>query len=225
MNINLSNRLETIKRFVPPQCIPADVGADHGYLICSLLIDNIVELGYAVENKKGPFTHLCETIKLYSLENKVYPLFSSGIRDLPDNVNTLILAGMGSESIIEILNARKDFLSHIDMIICDSHTNLFYLRSEMQKLGFYVKNEEIIQEKNIYYEIVVFIKDSTLNYSLTELKYGPILLKNKSKVYIKKYNEYLTKLESILNKNISSNRKEDILKEIKEIKEVIFQSL
>ena len=225
MNISLSNRLETIKKLVPNKCVPADIGADHGYLICSLIIDGIVESGYAVENKKGPFTHLNETISLYSLNDKVYPLFSSGIRDLPDNVNTLIIAGMGSENIIKILNERKDFLNHIDTIICDSHTNLFFLRNEMQKLGFFIKNEEIIKEKNIYYEIILFTRNTTIDYSSIELKYGPILLRHKPEIFIEKYSVYFAKLESILNKKISSQRKEDILKEMKEIKEIIFQNL
>ena len=86
MNIGLSNRLETIKKLVPNKCVPADIGADHGYLICSLIIDGIVESGYAVENKKGPFTHLNETINLYSLNDKVYPLFSSA-REALDNLD------------------------------------------------------------------------------------------------------------------------------------------
>ena len=120
---------------------------------------------------------------------------------------------------------EKIFLNHIDTIICDSHTNLFFLRNEMQKLGFFVKNEKIIKEKNIYYEIILFTRDSSVNYSSLELKYGPILLKQKSEIFIEKYNVYLTKLESIINKNISSKRKEDILEEMKEIKEIIFQNL
>ncbi len=129
------------------------------------------------------------------------------------------------ENIIKILNERKDFLNHIDTIICDSHTNLFFLRNEMQKLGFSVKNEEIIKEKNIYYEIILFTRNTTIDYSSIELKYGPILLKHKPEIFIEKYNVYFAKLESILNKKISSQRKEDILKEMKEIKEIIFQNL
>ena len=95
----------------------------------------------------------------------------------------------------------------------------------MQKLGFFVKNEEIIKEKNIYYEIILFTRNTTIDYSSIELKYGPILLKHKPEIFIEKYSVSFTKLESILNKKISSQRKEDILKEMKEIKEIIFQNL
>ena len=49
MDIVLSKRLSTIASLVEKDSIVADIGADHGYLICSLVKNNIIKKGYAVD--------------------------------------------------------------------------------------------------------------------------------------------------------------------------------
>ena len=222
MDIVLSKRLSTIASLVEKDSIVADIGADHGYLICSLVKNNIIKKGYAVENKKGPYKHLCETITKNRLNDDIVTYFDSGILPLNDEVNTLVLAGMGSENIIDILSKRLDYVSNnINHIICDSHTNQYFLRQQMSQLGFKIEKEIILKEGNIFYEIISFKKDQIEKYSYLELKYGPILMKNKSDIFFEKYRLLINKYNDLLTKDLSLVRKEEIINELKEIKSII----
>ena len=80
--IILSERLSTIYKMVPKGVV-ADIGADHGKLIIALFEGGIISHGYAVENKKGPYTRLVKALTDRGLEEDIVPLFSDGIRDLP----------------------------------------------------------------------------------------------------------------------------------------------
>ncbi len=208
--IKLSKRLNTIKNMVVKSTSAADIGADHGYLITTLILDEIIKKGYAVENKKGPYNHLCETLKQNHIEDKVITYLGNGILPLKDNVDTLILAGMGTNNIISILNNRLEYLNNIKYIVCDSHTNLYELRSEMLKLGFIIDDEDIVYEKNIFYETIRFIKGQK-KYSEHELKYGPCLLTKKSNIFKLKYEQKLNKIDEVLKLNISKEKEKELL--------------
>ena len=103
--MKLSKRLQTIYDMVP-KGLAADVGADHGKLVISLFKNGIIEKGYAIENKQGPYQRLVQAIKEEGVIDNIIPLLSDGIRDIPDYVHTVIIAGMGGDNILKILKTK-----------------------------------------------------------------------------------------------------------------------
>ena len=109
----------------------------------------------------------------------------------------------------------------------------------MHKTKLNISNELVTQftdyiiqykkEAKDYYKKLTDYNDK--NYTLTLLSIFRDAVNSQNRFidkvnrFIEKYSVYFAKLESILNKKISSQRKEDILKEMKEIKEIIFQNL
>ena len=87
--IHLSKRLSTIYHLTPND-IAIDVGADHGQLIISLVENNVIERGYGVENKKGPYERMVKAINASKSKNKIIPILASGISKMPDEVKTII---------------------------------------------------------------------------------------------------------------------------------------
>ena len=103
--IKLSKRLKIIHDMVPKSVV-ADIGSDHGKLMIALVQSGIITKGYAVENKEGPFERLRSNLIRYKVHDKITPLFSDGIKDLPRDTQTIVIAGMGGTNIVNILKAH-----------------------------------------------------------------------------------------------------------------------
>ena len=218
--IHLSKRLSSIYHLTPND-VAIDVGADHGQLIISLVENNVIKYGYAVENKKGPYERMVKAINASKVKDKITPIFASGISKMPNDVKTVIIAGMGGTTIINILKDDIDKLSHVDNILIDSHGAFSFVRKEIVKMGYYIDNETILIEDHIYYEIMRF-KKGLASYSEDEYFFGPILLKEKSEVFVEKWKNRLEEINSLLCKDdVPDSRKEELNKERERILKVI----
>ena len=204
--MKLSLRLETIYKMVP-YSVTADVGSDHGKLMISLFQDGRIPHGYAIENKKGPFTRLTKAIKENGLLDDVVPLFSDGITDLPECVTTIVLAGMGGENIINIISSHVEKLKNVQTIIVDAHNSTPKVRKYITELGYVIADEKMVKEDDIYYEIIKFIKADTAFYSDNDIEFGPILRNEKSATFKEKYQGRIDEIDRILaNKNLPNTR-------------------
>ena len=103
--IKLSERLQIIHDMVPKSVV-ADIGSDHGKLMVALVESKTITKGYAVENKEGPFERLRNNLIRYHVSDKITPLFSDGIKDITRDVSTIVIAGMGGQTIVNILKAK-----------------------------------------------------------------------------------------------------------------------
>ena len=93
--MKISKRLLAIAKMVPTNLPCADIGSDHGLLVKYLLDNQIVPFSYASDNKIGPYNRLKENLASYISSNKVKVDLIDGIKNLPENCLTLIIAGMG----------------------------------------------------------------------------------------------------------------------------------
>ena len=204
--MTLSKRLQAIYEMVP-YSVTADIGSDHGKLMIALFNDGKIPKGYAVENKKGPYDRLVKALKENNIDEDVVPLFSDGISELPVNVGTVVLAGMGGDTILKILLDHIEKLKHVQTIIIDAHTNTPKLRKEISELGFIIADEKMVEEDGIYYEIVKFIRSDVAFYSDKDIEFGPILRMEKSTLFKQKYEARIKEIERLLNnKSLPENK-------------------
>ena len=199
----------------------ADIGADHGYLISYLVENSIINRGYACENKKGPFSRLKENINSLNLENQVQVELSDGISSLPNDINTVIIAGMGGDTVIKIIHDSIEKLLNINCFIISSHTKMFEVRETLTNLGYYIENENACIDEEKFYQVSKFVKGKK-EYSQIELKYGPILLNMKNKDLLS-----TLKLEYLNNEKIKSldaipiDKKKELDEENQQLKQII----
>ena len=206
----------------------ADIGSDHGYLLIELAKRNIGNKLFGVENKAGPFEHLKTNI-VKSLnkneQDKIIISFSSGLEQVGNEYNTIVIAGMGFLTIKSIIESHKKQFGHIifDTFIFDSHTMTAELRHYMHDNGFNIENEVCLYDKKVYYEIILFKKsDELINYNDIDYKYGPILRKNKNDDFIKYYSNQILKLENQLNTiNFDEEKRNNKVKLMNEMKSII----
>ena len=197
--IKLSERLKIIHDMVPKSVV-ADIGSDHGKLMIALVQSGIVRKGFAVENKEGPFERLRSNLIRYHVNEKITPLFSDGIKDITRDVNTIVIAGMGGQTIVRILKAHPEKMIHVQTIIIDAHTAVPYARKEICQMGFAIADEQIVKEDDIFYEIIKFVKAEKAIISDEDLEFGPILRQEKSATFKEKYQNRIYEIDTILAK-------------------------
>ena len=100
----LDARLAAAYDFVRPGHVAADIGCDHGKLSAALAGSGRCPLVLACDLRPGPLEKARVTCAPYG--DKVQCRLGSGLSVLePGEVDDIIIAGMGAETIIEILEA------------------------------------------------------------------------------------------------------------------------
>ena len=156
-----------------------------------------------------------KNINKYHLEDKIKVCLSNGLDNINDEIDTIIISGMGGHTIIDILTNNQEKLNTVNNIIIQSNNDIEYVRRKIVKLGYCISKEELILDKNIYYTVILFTKGKK-KYTNKEYYFGPILLKENSKIFIEKNNKEYTKLVNIKN-NIPKRKLLIRLKILKEL--------
>lgn len=214
----ISKRIKQIKKYIPLNQDVADVGSDHGLLLRLLFDDGFPNKMLGIENKEGPFSNLSKLVKAINAEN-VSCVLSNGIDYLPSNYKTVVIAGMGLDTIKAIINKNKDKIDFISDFIIDCHTSYEKVRPFFVELGYHVAEETIIFEDNIYYEIIHF-KKGPQNYTALELTYGPIILLEKSENFINRNKLLIKKNELICFKRPNSDKLRLKIHELKQVSNI-----
>lgn len=174
----ISYRLERIASHVKSSDNLIDIGCDHALLDIFLIKNNILNKIIVSDIHEGALNAGIKNIKNEKLEKNIETRLGNGLEVLnpKDNINTVLISGMGTTTILDILN--NDYLKNINKLIIQSNNDHTELRTEITKLGYKIIEEEYLVDNKKNYIIVVFEKGQE-NYSKKELRYGPILINDK----------------------------------------------
>lgn len=198
--INISNRLKTVAEFVlddKNSLGVIDVGCDHALLDIYLLENNYNLKIIASDINNGPLEKAKENITKYSLLNKIKLKLADGISQIEKNIDTIVISGMGMDTIVDILEKDKDKLNNVSKLVISSNNKFPILREKIISYGFTIEKEKIIFEDGKFYVIIKFIKGIS-HYSPKELYFGPFLLQNKDEIFYKYFNYLKEEKISIL---------------------------
>lgn len=219
--MNISKRLKAIADLISDGSYIMDVGCDHAYL-CIYLAKEKNCYCIASDINEGPLKQAILNIEKYNVKDRVKVLLQDGIKSVDKDVDTIVISGMGTSTIIDILSGNKENLNNIKNIIISSNNDYYKLRYEMMILGFSIRDEKFIKDRNKYYLIIDFTKGN-IKYSKKELEYGPVLLNGNDSVYKEYLKDYMEKQILIRNnlgfKNILLKFK--LNKKIKEIERLL----
>lgn len=193
--IKISARLKKIAEFIDDNSSIVDIGCDHGlldiYLYQTKKNINII----ASDVNQNALNNAIKNIKKEKLEKKIKTILSNGLDNIDTtNIDTIIISGMGTHTIVGILYNNLSKLKNIKNLIIQSNNDLDFLRYKLKKIGFIITSEQLIEEANIIYTIIKFNKGTKI-YSKKQLFLGPILLKENSSLFQKKNKLELEKLE------------------------------
>lgn len=210
----ISDRLATIAYMIDKNKVVFDVGSDHGQLPCFLVESGIASKAYAGDIAVGPLEHAKETIKKANLQDKVIPVLSDGLAKASDDVDVVVISGMGYHTIIHILESCD--VSAYQYFIIQSNTDVDLLRKYLSDHNYTIEDERIIFD-GFYYQIIKFSADLHDSYSEDEIRFGPILLKKRDHIFLEYLKQRKAKLTEI---NLEAN-KQEILEEIENIDKIL----
>ena len=172
----ISNRLLQIAMLIERNKVVFDVGSDHALLPSFLVENGICDKVYAGEIALGPLENVKQAIKRNGLEGRVIPVFSDGLSKAPDDVDIVVIAGMGFHTIKHVLDSCD--VSRYQYFLVQSNTDVDELRRYISEKGYTIEDERVVYD-GFYYQVIRFSADLHEPYSEMEIKYGPILLKRR----------------------------------------------
>lgn len=160
-----SKRLLAIASFIEKNDSVLDLGCDHGYLAIYLKKNNLCKNVIASDISSNALDIAKNNIKKYQVDIKTY--LSDGLNNIKDFYDTIVIAGMGTHSIIKILNDKE----LPPKIILASNNDYPLLRKFMNSIGYYLEKELVVLEKDKYYIVMLYIiKEKKLK--KTEILFG-----------------------------------------------------
>ncbi len=210
--MKINNRLKLVGDYVDKGSVPLDIGCDHAKLSIYLLKEKNFPFVYASDNKIGPLNQAKENVNYYNLADKIELIKADGLNSLNDKIDTITVTGMGGLTINKMFLENKNKLTNIKTIILSPNNFIKEVRETINKLGYYLKDEELVEESNKLYHILVFSKGNK-TYSDKELYLGPILMTKNNEIIKKFYKSELTNINNLLlNNKISIDKKEKLIR-------------
>lgn len=132
-----------------------DIGTDHAYLPVYLVENHICEKAVAGDIADGPLEAARATVEKSGLEDKITVVKSNGLKDIPqhDEISDVVIAGMGAETISEIIGCA-DWLKSGVNIILQPMTKVPFLRRWLYDNGFEIVKEEAVYEGEFIYTVM-----------------------------------------------------------------------
>lgn len=222
--MQISDRLKTIADCVNRGNIVADIGCDHGLTSIYLIDNNIAAYVYAMDINDGPLKSAKANIRHYGFESNIELRISDGIKalDASDNVQTILISGMGGQLVIDILkelNNKPDVEKNLNQLVLSPQSDLHKVRQYLITSGYNIYNEIIIFDGGKYYNVICATPGKVQKYKTYEYKYGKILIEKRDAVFyeylqneLKKKNNILLKIQTVSD---SSERINETAKELK----------
>ena len=187
------NRIEALYSFIDINDKVVDVGCDQAKL--GIMLAKRKQSSIASDVSINVINRAKKDISILGYDEYIDLRVSDGLAEIKEGeTDTLVLSGMGTHTMIDILNKTK---LRFNKIITISNNNHDILRYEMNKLNYKVSSELIIKENNKYYNLITFV-EGNYDYNDFELNFGM------NHVNESMYREYL---DFLLNKykNIKNN--------------------
>ena len=151
----LDNRLKKIAELVSGNGTAVDVGTDHAYLAAELVRSGKCSKVIASDVKEGPLEAARNTVERYGIQDKIELILSDGLEKVHlDGVSDIIIAGMGGETIAEIIgNSSADKPENVRFIL-QPMTKVELLRKKLYEYQYEITGEYAVEDKDKIYVII-----------------------------------------------------------------------
>ncbi len=216
--MSISIRLQIAAKYLEGFNCLADCGTDHAYLPIYALEKDLVKKAIASDNKMGPIANAKTNIINADLNSKIVALHASGLEYLNKDIDIASVLGMGGRLIAEILEAADT--RYLKRVVLGPNSEPKILRQYLVDHNFNIINEEIVEEKNKFYQIIV-CEPGSMKLNELELEFGPIIIKDNSPAFKRYINRLIDNLRKALPKIKKDSEANNVLARIKQLEEVI----
>ena len=145
---NISKRLEKVASFVPQGDKILDVGSDHAYLPIYLIQQGRIVSAVAGEVVEGPYQSAVANVRDNGLSDKISVRLANGLAafDVGDQIDDIVIAGMGGRLIADILERGSTKLASVRRLILQPNNREDELRRWLCGHDFQIIKEALVEE-------------------------------------------------------------------------------
>lgn len=200
--VHLSKRLQAIADFVEDGDRIADIGTDHAFLPIALVEEGHVPYAIASDVGEGPVAIAKQNVAAAGLTEKIDVRLADGLQGISesDNLDTVVIAGMGGELIVKILAAGIDHLDGTENLVLSPHRDTDQVRQWLSDHEFGILDENMIEDEGHVYEMMLVghtVPD--VPYNAADLAFGPILRKKRDSLFMSELQRREAALRRVLN--------------------------
>ena len=165
-----------------------DIGTDHGLVPLYLAKNGISKEILATDISEKSLDKLRSALTP-ELENEISTKVTDGFKGIADDENQVaVIAGMGANTIIDIIDQSLDFAHNLDYMILASNINTEKLRKYLNNNNFEIIRDFLTYDNGKYYDIIKAKFGNGKNLSIGEIYYGKDDIVDKSEILKEKLN-------------------------------------
>ena len=206
--VRLSLRLDAVAAFVPEKAAVADIGTDHGYIPIHLIESGRAAKALAMDVGRGPLNRAREHIEAMEpqFRERIELRLSDGLKELKaGEADTVVIAGMGGELIIRILDQGRHVWETVKTWVLSPQSEPEQVRQFLAREGFGICREQMVKDGGKYYTIMEVKRGTMPPMGEAEYRYGPCLIRDCHPVLL----EYLDQEEERLSGVLKGFKRQD----------------
>ena len=150
--MKLSPRLAAVAGLVPPGARVADIGCDHGYLSLYLVESGTAAHCIASDVREGPLSAAKENVRAAGMVDRIELRLGDGLSGIaPEETDCVILAGMGGDTMREILQAAPWIADGPHTLVLQPQSHTDTLRLWLSGQGFAITAERVVHDRGHLY--------------------------------------------------------------------------
>ena len=154
MKIPLSPRLRACCKFIKVGDRVADVGTDHGYLGIWLLREGLASHVIASDIGEGPLSAAKSNAERFGCTEQMTFCLSDGVASVPRSFDTLVIAGMGAQTMVHILADAPWLQSGAYRLVLQPQNKPWQLREYLSQNGWHIPRETLIRDGRFLYAVL-----------------------------------------------------------------------
>lgn len=209
----MDKRLLSIAGKIPAGKGFADVGTDHGYLPIYMLDHGYRGNIIGSDINEAPLNCALRNAESASYEDKIRFILCDGLDEsVSDLIDTIVIAGMGGDTICGILDRAEWCMDSRYRIIMQPMSKAEILRYWLSYNDFEIVEESFLEDNGTVYQIITAVYGKRRTLSDAELFIGRHDLSSKEPHYKKVLNDAKIKFERLIKGLGNSDKSEDIIR-------------
>ena len=173
MSIHLTPRLLAVAECVPMGARVIDVGTDHAMVPVWLAQEVIAKHIWAADLREGPLRNASALIERTNTNTRIELRLTNGLQGFgPEDGDTIIMAGMGGETMISILSEASKWLQQGGLLILQPQTKQAELRRWLSENRFSIQREMLVEDHGRIYSYMTVVPGEPATYTTAELYTG-----------------------------------------------------
>ncbi len=165
-SVTLPPRLAAIADLAAPCGVVADIGTDHAHLPVYMIEAGLCRRAYACDVNRGPLARASSAVEKSGFSDRISLVLSDGLHAVPEDYDTVVIAGMGGDLIARILYEHPPVCA--EKILLQPMTKPEVLRRYLFRHGYSILREIAVTEGEKRYIILSVCRTPTPEFTDTD---------------------------------------------------------